>query len=103
MVHHGAGLRRLTKDPELVGHLATDYREATLTDADRAILDYSVRLTQDPSSVATDGVEQLREHGFDDRAILDICLAASYYNFANRVADGLGIELEEYWTPEEMP
>ncbi len=53
--------------------------------------------------MATDGVEQLREHGFDDRAILDICLVVSYYNFANRVADGLGIELEAYWTPEDMP
>ena len=41
--------------------------------------------------------DALRAAGFGDRAILDICQVTSYYNYANRLADGLGVELEDYW------
>ncbi len=40
----------------------------------------------------------LREAGFSDSAILDINQVTSYYAFANRLADGLGIELESIHT-----
>jgi len=67
---------------------------ADLNTTDRALLDYAVKLTHTPSEITIDDVALLREEGFDDRAIHDICAITSYYAFVNRIADGLGVELE---------
>lgn len=66
------------------------------------MLDYAVKLTRAPASVGADDVEGLRRLGFDDTSILDICQVTSYYNYVNRLADGLGVELEATWTPDEL-
>lgn len=58
------------------------------------MLDYAVRLTTQPASLTAADVSRLRSVGFDDRAVHDICAVASYYAFVNRIADGLGVELE---------
>jgi alkylhydroperoxidase family enzyme len=59
------------------------------------MLGYVEKLTRDPGSVTADDAVMLRNAGFDDRAIHDICVIAAYFNFVNRIADGLGVELEE--------
>ncbi len=66
------------------------------------MLDYAVKLTRDPGSVDEDDVEALRRHGFGDAAVLDICQVTAYYNYVNRLADGLGVELEPGWSEEEL-
>ena len=58
------------------------------------MLSYARNLTIDASSVDQNDVAQLRELGFSDHAILEINLAAAYMNFVNRIAEGLGVELE---------
>ena len=60
------------------------------------------KLTRTPSEMRPDDVESLRQSGFADRAIHDLVLVASYYAFVNRVADGLGVELEPGWDAEEF-
>ena len=65
-----------------------------LSDADRALLRYVTKLTLTPGRMDAADVESLRAAGFDDRAIHDACAIASYYAFVNRIADGLGVELE---------
>ena len=102
MTHHGAGLRRLTKEDELVRRLAEDYRTAPIGDADRAMLTYADKLTREPWAMRDEDLEPLRAVGFDDRAILDVNQIAAYFAFVNRLADGLGVELEGYWEPEEI-
>jgi len=67
-----------------------------LSTADRAMLDYARKLTFDSRSMSEEDVAQLRRSGFSDIAILEINLAAAYMNFANRIAHGLGIELEPF-------
>ena len=94
-MHHGAGLRKLTGDNALVETLLGDYRRATLSPADRAMLDFAVELTLRPWEARQTGVEVLRQAGFEDAAILDIVQVTGYYAFVNRLADGLGIELEK--------
>ena len=101
MTHHGAGLRQLTGDEAPVEALAEDHGRADLSEADRAMLDYAVKLTRDPSSMTEEDVEALRRAGFDDTAILDVCQVTAYYNYVNRIADGLGVELEAYWEDGE--
>jgi alkylhydroperoxidase family enzyme len=58
------------------------------------MLDYAVKLTRTPWAMEATDVEALRGVGFDDRAIHDICAITSYFAFVNRIADGLGVELE---------
>ncbi|HLJ93491.1 MAG TPA: hypothetical protein VKU02_09915 [Gemmataceae bacterium] len=55
------------------------------------MLDYAAKLTTSPAQVHPADLEQLRRVGFDDRAILQINLIASWFNYINRVADGLGV------------
>lgn len=97
MQHHGAGLHRLTKDAALVAQLKEDYTRADITPAQRAMLDYAAKLTRTPWEMTAADVQTLREHGFSDRAILDINQIAGYFAFVNRLADGLGVQLEDYW------
>lgn len=58
------------------------------------MLDYVEKLTLRPVSIVRDDIENLRGHGFDDKAILQINLIASWFNYINRVADGLGVGRE---------
>ena len=65
-----------------------------LSDADRAMLAYARKLTTAVFRMEAEDVDKLRAVGFSDRQILEINLAAAYMNFVNRVAEGLGVELE---------
>ena len=80
---------------ETVAGLIADYSGIELRAVDRAMLEYAVKLTRAPFEIAAEDVEQLRTSGFDDRGIHDICAITAYYAFVNRIADGLGVELEE--------
>jgi alkylhydroperoxidase family enzyme len=66
------------------------------------MLDYALLLTRDPASVGPGDVDRLRELGYSDRAVLDVCQITAYYAYANRLADGLGVDLEEGWAEEEL-
>jgi uncharacterized peroxidase-related enzyme len=66
-----------------------------LTDADRAMLAYVEKLTLRPWDMVEDDVIALRSAGFSDAAILDINQVTGYYAYVNRLADGLGVELED--------
>ena len=68
-----------------------------MSPADRAMLDYAIKLTRTPQRMTQEDVDALRKHGFDDRAVHDICCVTAYFAFVNRVADGLGVELEADW------
>jgi uncharacterized peroxidase-related enzyme len=78
-------------DAELAAQLARDYTQARLGAADRAMLDYTAKLTRQPAQVTAHDVQALRAVGFTDQAILQINLIASWFNYINRVADGLGV------------
>ena len=67
---------------------------AAISAKEQALLDYADVLTVTPASVTRVHVDQLREAGYDDRAIHDACCIVSYFAFVNRVADGLGVEVE---------
>ena len=78
--------------------IETDYRTAPLSVRERAILDYAVKLTRHPSQMVEADVEALRATGLSDGEILDVCQITAYYAYANRLVDGLGVELEDYWS-----
>ena len=99
MVHHRRGLRRLIKNDELVAAVEEDWRAAGLSRKRVAMLGYAVKLTRTPAAVSDADVDALRSAGFSDRDILDIVEVVAYYAYANRIADGLGIETES-WIPD---
>jgi len=84
----------VTLDKELVAALEKDYTRAPLTEPERVMVDYVVKLTKDATKVWKDDHDRLRAVGFDDTAILQITLIASWFNYINRVADSLGVGRE---------
>ena len=91
MESHAEFLRRVSLDEELAAALRRDHTQAPLNDQDRAMLDFVVRLTLQPARLGADDLARLRKAGFDDRGILQINMIASWFNYINRVADGLGV------------
>lgn len=71
-----------------------DYRDAALSAADRAMLDFAIKLTRTPAEMTKGDVDALREVGFDDAAVHDVVQVVALFNYYNRLADGLGIDLE---------
>ena len=61
---------------------------------DRALLEYAEKLTRTPAAMVAADVSRLQAAGFDHRAIHDACAIVAYFAFVNRIADGLGVELE---------
>jgi uncharacterized peroxidase-related enzyme len=79
----------------MVSALEEDYRTAPISEQDRVMLDYVVKLTRDATRVSPEDHARLRSVGFEDRGILQITLIASWFNYINRVADALGVGREQ--------
>ena len=77
-----------------------DYSKADLEPRQLAMLRYADKLTGTPNKMVRDDVGSLREVGFTDEDILAIAEITSYYAFVNRIADGLGVELEAWGDSE---
>ncbi|MEP6850158.1 MAG: peroxidase [Acidobacteriota bacterium] len=95
MESHAEFLRLVTVDDELIAALRKDYHTAPITDEEKVMIDYVVQLTKDATKITPRHHERLRAAGFDDTAILQITLIASWFNYINRVADGLGVGREK--------
>ena len=90
---HGAFLRQHSDDPELASHLMHDFTQADLDPQTRGMLEYTVKLTRDPTSMQKSDVEGLRALGLSDEQILSVVLITCNFNFMTRLADGLGVEV----------
>ena len=64
------------------------------------MLEYAVKLTRRPGEMTRSDIEKLRTAGFSDRDMLDIAEAVAYYAYVNRIAQGLGVQLETWSTDE---
>lgn len=81
--------------------IASDWRKAPLSPADRALCAFAEKLTRAPHTVTKADIETLRQPGFDDRAIHDAVQVIAYFNYINRIADGPGVDLETFVWPWE--
>ena len=77
-----------------------DYRQAALDPADRALCDYAVKLSLEPHAMGRDDVDALRAHGLDDDAVTIATQVIGYFNYINRIADGLGVDPEPWMTSQ---
>jgi uncharacterized peroxidase-related enzyme len=96
MASHHADLRSEVASEERALAVEEDYRTAGLSSREVALLEYAVKLTRDPSAVDAGDIERLRRFGYSDEQIVDAVHCIGYFNFINRVLDGLGVDPEEH-------
>jgi uncharacterized peroxidase-related enzyme len=90
----------LLKDEDLVARIQEDFRSAGLDPKRVAMLEYSDKLTRTPGAMERADVEALRIVGFSDADILAVAEVTGYYAYVNRIADGLGVQVEEWFVPQ---
>lgn len=98
-MHHRRGLRRLLRDDGLLARIerAMEDRDPGIDELGpkrAALVAYALKLTREPRAMVRADVESLRAVGFTDRDVLQIAELVGYYAYVNRIADGLGVELE---------
>jgi len=81
----------VTLNEEMVEALRKDFRSAPISEQNKVMLEYVVKLTKDATQCSPADHAKLRAAGFDDKGILQITLIASWFNYINRVADALGV------------
>ena len=96
MESHLADLRAEVGSQDLALAIQDDYRTAGLEAKETALLDYAVKLTRSPSQMKEGDVSCLRRHGFTDEQIVDAVHCIAYFNFINRVLDGLGVDPDPF-------
>jgi uncharacterized peroxidase-related enzyme len=89
LVAHGHAVRQLSGDPELGEMLVMNYRVAELNQRHRAMLDFVWKLTLTPHDMSEDDRQELRDAGFSNQDIFDICDVAGFFNYTNRMAHAL--------------
>lgn len=94
MESHESDLREEIKEEETIRKIQEDYTLVDLGLKTRALLDFARKLTISPEEMKRADIDRLREHGFDDKDILDAVQLTGYFNYINRVMDGLGIDPE---------
>lgn len=80
----------------MVDRFAADWRTAGLDEPTMALLEYAEKLTRSPVSCGRDDIDALRDAGWSDVAITEAVQIVSYFNYINRVAEGLGIDMEDW-------
>jgi uncharacterized peroxidase-related enzyme len=95
--HHATALQAYWKDEARVRAAIHDHTAVSLSPRERAMADYAAVLTRDPGSVAEEHVLAMRAQGLSDAEILNVNMVAAYFNFVNRIAEGLDVD----FSPEE--
>ncbi len=88
--NHGRTFITLSKAPDVAQQIIEDYTKADLSPRHKAILDYSVKLNENPASVTVQDIELLRQVGLSDLDIFDLCHVAAIFSWANRLSECLG-------------
>ena len=92
---HSAYLREITGDPVLPDLITHNYRRAELSERERALLDFAVKLTKTSPEMSPEDLQPLRDTGLSDETIFEAAQVAAMFNFTNRLANALG------WKPNE--
>lgn len=99
-MHHSDALRREPGGAQLVEAVVSDNIDG-LPARLRALYPYAVKLTLTPAAVTKEEVRALLDAGLAPAEVIDANQVIAYFNYVNRVAEGLGVELEHYWEDEQ--
>ena len=95
-IAHWHDYRDEVEDQGVVDQIMEDWKSADMNEADRALIAFAQKLTWANATVGDAEIDSLRAHGFDDAAISSAVQVVAYFNYINRVADGLGVDREEW-------
>jgi 4-carboxymuconolactone decarboxylase len=99
VVAHGAILRIRAKAPLVADQIAVNYREADITDRQKAMLDFAMKVSQDSASIGESDLETMHDHGFSDEDIWDVAAVAAFFALSNRMANFTAMRPnEEFYT-----
>jgi 4-carboxymuconolactone decarboxylase len=91
VVAHGAILRIRARNPLIADQVAINYRKADITERQKAMLDFAMKVSQVAHAVAEDDIERLKAHGFDEEDVWDIVAITGLFGFSNRMANVMSI------------
>ena len=92
LVAHGSAVRELSNDPQLGERIAANFRSAELPKKQEELLNFTKKLTKDPSEICENDRKKLRDVGYTDRDIWDICAIVGLFNMTNRLASATEME-----------
>ena len=92
LVAHGSAVRELSNDPQLGERIAANFRSAELPKKQEELLNFSKKLTKDPSEIGENDRKKLRDVGYTDRDIWDISAIVGLFNMTNRLASATEME-----------
>jgi uncharacterized peroxidase-related enzyme len=90
--HHAEALNYYWRDSSRLNNFLNNFSAVDLSDGTVKLLEYAVKLTQNPDTVKESDVKNLKSEGYTDEDILNLNMIVSYFNFVNRIANGLGVE-----------
>jgi uncharacterized peroxidase-related enzyme len=94
-IHHSEALESVEKDPTALYKILKEFTSKRESPREKALLAYAAKLTLSPKDVCKEDIAYMKDAGLTDEEILRANLIASYFNFSNRIALGLGVELEQ--------
>ena len=92
LVAHGSAVRELSNDPQLGERIAANFRSAELPKKQEELLNFTKKLTKDPSDICENDRKKLRDVGYSDRDIWDISAIVGLFNMTNRLASATEME-----------
>ena len=95
VVAHGAILRIREKNSLIADQLATNYKKADITDRQRAMLDFAVKVSRHANTISEEDIQALAKHGFSDQDVWDIGSIAAFFALSNRLANMANIRPNE--------
>ena len=93
---HLYDLRSETDDQKLVDEVADNWKKSSLTEQQKAICYLAEKLTLNPGKIVKKDIQKIIDFGYVDKEVSEIVQIISYFNYINRVADGLGLQPEDF-------
>ena len=104
VVAHGAILRIRAKNPLIADQVATNHKKADISDRERAMLDFAIKVSRDSRSIDDMDYENLRSHDFSDDDIWDIASITAFFGMSNRLANFLSMRPnDEFYLMGRLP
>ena len=99
VIAHGALLRVRSKNPLLADQVATNYRKADLSAADKALLDFAMQVALAAHTLGDAEVERMKAHGFSEEDVWDAAAIAAFFGMSNRLANAADMRPnDEFYT-----
>ena len=95
LVAHGAAVREISNDPQLGERIVANFKSAELPKKQEELLNFTRKLTRDPSEIDENERKKLRDVGYTDRDIWDISAIVGFFNMTNRLASATEMEPNE--------